>query len=827
MSPTLRIAWREWLSRRIFPLLFVLSLVVSLSAYLVLDSLQSEINIYIENNQKEIAGGDILVESRAPFTQAIDARIEQLPAAQRASIQSFSAIARAQERTQLIRVKAVSAAYPLYGQLKLASGRSAEAAWPHGSVLVEDTLLLSLGIEPGARIHIGEAQFIVADVLNGEPDRPLSGFGFGSRVMMHSDDLDATGLLGQKSRVNYRWKIATPAVQQDALLNELRELAADDRVTVRSAAGGDNVINALSGNFLRFLKILVIAVIVLSGVGLMSVLRAFLNEQHDVIAIRRTLGESLRAVMNSYRLILLGTAVCAVALAWATASVFLAWSGDVFAAILPPDIELSVALLSVFRITVIAALTTLIVAGLSLHRLRAVKPVAVLHKHPMVTTDRPKLWVLIGAVGLAVLLYIELQNAWMSAQLFIAIALLWGVFRGLSSLLMRGLRSLAPRHWLTRLAVQNIFRKNNHSTLFMSTLSMTVMMLSLIVLLDHVMQKQLISSYPENAPNLFFLDIQAEQMSRVDELVGAPVKYYPVVRARIHSINGVTAAELKPQLGFGDDVTRVFNLSYGTELPDTENFIANVNAGELFEGDADTQPHPMSMLASAAEYMQVDLGDVFEFDVQGVRLSARITSIRKRKERGPSPFFYFIFPPSVLAEAPQIRFATTRVEDSRRAAVQTAVAREFPGITPIDATQIAARIKTFVDQLKVLIQLFTGLSLFAAGLIFAASLLSTSQDRLRESQYYRLMGMRRGDITRLSALEFNALGLLACVLGIASATAATALICHFWLNIEFVFPWGQALSALLGMAGLMCGVAWAYSRHIMAHRPVDFLRHQQ
>ncbi|WP_227431010.1 hypothetical protein, partial [Psychrobacter sp. I-STPA6b] len=56
---------------------------------------------------------------------------------------------------------------------------------------------------------------------------------------------------------------------------------------------------------------------------------------------------------------------------------------------------------------------------------------------------------------------------------------------------------------------------------------------------------------------------------------------------------------------------------------------------------------PLSILDTAAEMLGVGLGDRVHFNIQGIEITGQITSIRQRYERGPSPYFYFLFEPSV------------------------------------------------------------------------------------------------------------------------------------------------------------------------------------
>jgi putative ABC transport system permease protein len=752
------IIWREWFKQKLYPLLFSLCIIVSLGAYLTLDALQQSVDDYIGTNQKEIVGGDIIITHNQAFPQTLLSRIKEINQAQVVYDFQFNSIAYTDDDSLLTRIKAVSPAYPLYGELVL---KNKSQLWPKGTVLVEQQVLSTLNLRIGQTLKIGNSDFKILDEIITEPDRPLTAFGFGARVIMHQTDLAATNLIGQKSRVNYRIELKVSEVKKEALSKELEELIANTEINIKSAEQSNTSISNLSQNFLVFLKLLVIAVIILSGIGIMSIVRAFVNKQKNTNAIRSALGEKNTTIVRSYQFLFLTMAFISVMLAWLASFMVLYFSRDVFMAILPNNVEFIVSANSIIKALIIAMSLTLLMIHLALVGIKHIKPVAVLHKHQTqeIQQKRPWIWLLTSALGVLALIYFEINNAKQSIQIFMALALVWLCFALLTKTLMAVIKFSLDKNiinnWKTKLALGNIYRKGNASSLFITTISMTTMIIGTITLLDNSIQQQLISTYPEDAPNFFLLDVQTKQQEKLDALLGQKLTYYPVVRARIKSVNGIESNKLKTQLGRYDNIERMFNLSYAKGLLKTEVLDKSIKTGQLFTQTGENKS--LSILNSFAEFLQVDLGDTVVFNIQGIEIKTQITSIRKRLKRGPSPFFYFILPPEVLADAPQIRFATAKVSDKQRVSMQTKIAKTFPTITTLDGGNIAKKLKGFVDQLKQLVQIFTSLSLIAGLLIFITSLISTSQDRLRESFYYRMMGMVSKDLFKLSLIEFLAL----------------------------------------------------------------------
>ena len=69
--------WRHW----IYPLLFLLAMVLSLSTYLTLDSIQQSVRDYVSDNQRALVGGDLILGSKQAWTPELLQDIEAFEAA--------------------------------------------------------------------------------------------------------------------------------------------------------------------------------------------------------------------------------------------------------------------------------------------------------------------------------------------------------------------------------------------------------------------------------------------------------------------------------------------------------------------------------------------------------------------------------------------------------------------------------------------------------------------------------------------------------------------------------------------------------------------------
>ena len=822
---------RSWWQRWIYPVLFLITLVLSLATYLTLDSIQQSVDTYINDNQRALVGGDLILNSKQDWPSEILAQVETVADTQIVYDYQFSAMVVTDEQTLLASVKAVSPAYPLYGEAELASGQPLWQQLSAANVVVAPEVLNSLNASVGDQITIGDAEFIISDVLTKEPDRPLTAFGFGGRVLMHQDALAATNLLGQRSRINYRIELAgnpeLMAVQRDKLTQILNNYP---DIELSDAKSADTSVSRISDNVLMFLKLLVIAVLLLSAVAMYGVITAFVTKQQSSNAIRLALGEPLKSLKRSYYQLLIVTTIIACVAAVIVSFGLLKVGQPYLIAILPADVGLAINPISAIKTIIIALVLTLLIAQRGLSTLSSTKPATLLNQGASTNSQNlpwyrslPLLWYGLMLVGLYVFFAYEVNSLLLGAQLLIGltafVAIFWLLARGWLWLLTKFAKH-SNISWMQRIAIHNLARKGNQSALFFVTLSLSVAVLTLITTLNHSINAQFINAYPEDAPNLFLLDIQSDQHDEINNIIAAPVSYYPVIRARVVTANNIPVQDIEPADGF-DDPARVFNLSYADTVMDTEFITDAVENDKLYapiktsDNDPAQTVAPLSILDTAASLLNVGMGDQVRFNIQGIEIVGQITSIRSRYEKGPSPYFYFLFEPEVLAAAPQIQFATAHVAADDIPKLQGQLVREFPAVTTIDGTAIAQQVQELVVQMSRLVYVFTLLALLTGIMVLISSLLSTSQDRMKDSASFRLLGMQKRDLYMLNILELSILGISAALFAAIIANIGAWAAITQWFNLRFSVPWTSLAIGGVALVVLLFAIAIIYVRLVI------------
>ncbi len=306
-----RFILRDIYATRSQAVIFVACVVLALVTLVAIGGFADSVNQVVLRDAKALHAGDIIIRSRQEFSASlVDAveRLRQTDRAQSVRYYEFYSVVRTErgDASLLSRVKVVGSGYPFYGAAELASGRRFADVLGKGRVVVEPAVLERLQIRPGDRLRIGMANLTVADTLLKEPDRPVSIFSIGPRVMVSTADLESLALLGKGSRVRHvlLLKVRDPGAL-NRVADELRGQADDafERVdTYRTAQSG---IQRFFDRFLFFLTFNGIFTLLLAGIGIYSSLTAYLKEKEITIAIMKTVGATGRFIAVHYALVLL------------------------------------------------------------------------------------------------------------------------------------------------------------------------------------------------------------------------------------------------------------------------------------------------------------------------------------------------------------------------------------------------------------------------------------------------------------------------------------------------------------------------------------------
>jgi len=814
-------------------LIFVACVALSLLILTSLGGFSRSVRSSMLKDARQLHAADIIVHSHYPFSASLKKAIDNFERngeVESALVLEFYSMASNPERQKsvLSHLKVVAKGYPFYGTVQLASGRDFRHVLVPGSVVVEQSLLNRLQAEVGGKLHIGSAVLTIADIVTGEPDRPVSFFSFGPRIFISATDLDRLDLIKKGSRIQYNYllKVRDPK-QVDSIAAKLSSAALNSQENVRTFRTAGSRVKRFFENFLFFLNLIGVFTLLLAGIGIQTSLQAVLRQNRYTIAVMKSVGATSRFVMTNFVLMvmLLGTAGTLVGLA---ASYLLQYYLPVlFAGILPASVSLFIAWDAVVEGLLLGMVVVFLFSYLPLRRMKNLKPAFIFRQEIPPTA---KGFVYYGAIALIVFFFVglviwQLEDIRTGLYFLLGLGALIGVNAAITQGAMLLMQKKSPPSLAMRQAFRGLFRPGNATRAIIITLSASLAVIFSTYLINGNLRATFIQSYPPDLPNAYFLDIQPDQKEEFAAILGKKATYYPVIRARLISINGNPINREREQERKRDNLAREFNLTYRDYLLEDEQMLAGKTLfGKNPVGQGEV---PVSVLDTVADIGDMQVGDLLLFNIQGIPLKARITSLRTRIESRVRPFFYFVFPEETLREAPQTIFCAVRIGKEELSRVQNVLASRLPNITVIDVGNTIEVLARIMTKMATIIQFFTSFSIIAGLLIIVSSVFATRLARIREAVYFKILGARTFFILRVFAYENLIIGLLSATLAGFISHVGSWIVCHRFLDIAYhPFP-GETLLLIGATILLVLGVGLGASYSVLRQKPVNFLRDEE
>jgi len=806
---------------------FVLGVALSMVTLVSLGSFSRSVNASLLRDAQALHAADVVIHARAPLPAGVEGRLAELRnsgALKTARCYDFYSVVRSfkGEGSLLSDLKVVEPGYPFYGEVLLASGRPFVKVLTPGNVVVEKTLLDRLGLKVGDRLRIGDATLAIGDVVLEEPDRPVNFFALGPRIFVAARDLDSLGLLGMGSRVEYLTliKISQPR-ELEPIASQLRAAAGDGRLRVETYKNADSRVKKFFDNLLFFLNLSGIFTLVLAGFAIQSTLFSLLDEQERTIAVMKAVGARSRFIIGHFLAVTLLLGAVGSCLGLFASLGLQGFLPALFRGLIPARVSLAVSGAAVAEAALIGFLVIFLFTALPLYRLKEVKPRAIFGKDEAARLwDRSTVFIaLLGCSFFLALVLLRLNDLKAGLYFLLALASLIALACLAAEIALRLLRGSQPKSLALRQAVKGLFRPRNASRTIIVTLSAALAVIFTITVLERNLDSSFVESFPPDAPNVFFIDIQPGQRAEFAKVLGVPAQYFPIVRGTVSAVNGEPVDPEKERRSRGDNLSREFNLTYRSGLLPDERLTEGAG---LFRKDWG-EPQ-VSVLDTVLKMHALSVGDRVTFQVQGLPVTARISSIRTRTTGGLAPYFYFVFPSAVLADAPQTIFCAARLNRAQIGGAQTRVVSRFPNVSVIDLTEAASLIGRIMGRLSVIVRFFTFFSIVAGILMVAGAVFATRYARLQESVYFAILGARRRFVLTVFAVENLLLAAVSGVIALAVSQLAGLIICRRVFSLEYRPYPAECLLMFAATLFLVVGVGLGASFSILRLRPAAFLR---
>ncbi len=816
---------------------FLACLALGVAAIAAVGSVRQSIELGLQREGAALLGGDAEIELTYRFASAEErAWMENVATAvsEIVDFRSMAVVARdgATDRG-LTQVKAVDAAYPIYGDVRLAPlmplERALDGQGGLPGAVMDPVLIGRLALATGDTFRLGEQDFVLMAALEREPDSAGGGFGLGPRTLVRTEALAASGLLEPGTLFETEYRLALPdGTDLDAMEARAKAELESAGLRWRDSRNGAPGVARFVERLGAFLVLVGLAGLAVGGVGVSAAVRAYLEAKTSVIATLKTLGAETRTIFLAYALQIGALTGLGIVL------------GLVLGALLPlglaPLIEARLPVPAVFGIHVAplaeAALYGVLAAALftlwPLARTENVRAVTLFRGADLGATGWPRrrymaasALILAGLVAAAAVLSgLERLTLWSAAGLFAAFLMLLAVAWVTRRLARRAARGLRGRAAL-RMALGSVGGPGNEAASVVLSLGLGLTVLAAVGQIDANLRGAIARDLPDVAPSFFVVDIQVDQLEPfLDMTRSVPgvekVESAPMLRGVITQINGRPAEEVAG----GHWVLRGDRgVTYSAEPPPG----TTITAGQWWPPDY-AGPPQISFAAEEAAEMGLGLGDQLTVNVLGRDIEAEIASFRVVDFSTAGIGFVMSMNPAALRGAPHTSIATIYAEESGEPGLLRDLGTAFPNITLISVRDGIERVTEVLSGIAAATTYGAMATLVTGLIVLIGAAAAGERARTYEAAVLKTLGASRGFVLRNFALRSAIFGLAAGLVAIAAGGLAGWGVMHFVMETEFRFEPVSAIAIVAGgvLATLLAGLAFAWRP--LAARPARVLR---
>lgn len=804
----LRWAFRELAHSRAKLIGVFFILIVGFLGPLFSSALNSSVEDYLSYKARQLLAADLAVTLQREFKPDEVKKASEISKATRVSqVTEFSTMARGKETSALIEVQAVDSEFPILGQFELQDGSliskapelfEGKTAWVFSEVATQ------LGLEKGSEFNIGNLTVEVGAILKDAPGLSRAG-GFNPKVFLDRKLVAETGLTEFGSQVAYRLYFKLPVGSMPVIEGSAIKDAIDDPdLYVRTPEESMNRLERFFTFFRVYLVSVSMIVFALSWVSAFYILQIYLQDRLRNAAVLLTFGASrvltvLIAGLQIFILMVSSLAVSAV-LIWIVVKVAPSFAGDKF----PTGFVLRLAGSDLLKLAGVAAVSALAFLSPLAIRLIATPLQDLLHESSTgvgrLKTSRAVLaYSPLGVVF--ILLSFWLMDSWQNALaltggLLGATLIGWGLARFVFKSLFVSLKHTPG---LPRLVITNLSRSRFGVNLCFISILIGTLVLNLV---PHLMASAVSEIEPlqgKEIPALFLFNIPESKVADLKLLAereSFELRYLaPMILGRLQTVNDKNTE---------DDQFQRFpvRLSYRNDLIGSETLLkGQMPKGHYQASEQDPEKNlpEISVEKDFADRNGFKIGDKLTYDIQGLPVSGRITSIRSVRWTDFNPNFFMIFQNGVLDDAPKTYLASVNLalqgpeREKKKGQLQYEMAKLFPDMSILDVGRTIGRVLEVARSVLGPVKAAAAIAVTMSFLVLLGVIVHNLRKRENEIDIQKILGADADFIRRLMVSEYLVLATCASVIGSLFAIGITAIVSLKILEI----PMKIDVSALL------------------------------
>lgn len=834
----IRIAFRDARKNYSRLILFASALITGVAAMVSIGSLNESLQNDLDRNARELLGSDLAANSGRKFDPAAISLFDSIKVPQSRSADMASMVLfKNSGQSRLIKLNALEKGFPYYGEVETVPADVWNSLQFGGQALLDEPLAVQYEVSTGDTIKVGSMSFRVAGYVRKFPGGSGILQTFTPSVYIGYADLDSTGLVQFGSRISYhRYFKETESIKAAALEINLKSAAKKYEFNTETVESRKENLGEAFRSVYRFFSMLGFVALILGCIGVASSVSIYAREKKAQVAVLRCLGASGWQAFTIYLIQIFFVGVMATLTGVGIGIILQQSIPYLFGDFIPGDVQFTLGWRSALEGLLTGTIVSILFAALPLLSVRFIPPLAVLRSEVISLQSFSRSRILLWTMALAfpLLMAVRQTGSWLkglgfAGGLAVALLVLWLTAEGLLRLVRKFFPARAS--FIYRYALSGLYRPGNQTRLLMVTIGLGAFILSTLNVVQSSLLGQVEFTGSTNQSNTILFDIQSPQRDGVAELIKNNSmqvnQLVPIVTCRLAAVKNRTVDGLRkdstvriPEWA----LTREYRVTYRDSLKVGEE----LTSGKLQHLEFGKKDSVFVTISEGfQETLRVNIGDSLLFDVQGLPVRAIISGIRKVDWPKDPPNFIFVFPDSIISEAPQIWVASTRVPDEQRGAkFQRELLAAFPNVSLIDLRLVLSTINSIFEKVELVVRFLALFSIITGLIVLAGAVLNSRYARMTENVLLRTIGARSKQIISITLLEYLWLGLFATFTGMILSVAGGWALCTFFLEVKFSANFISLGLMTIVLTVLTVLIGWWNSRSVLDAPPLTVLRRE-
>ena len=810
--------------------LFVSLLLLSLT-FSVKEALNSE----IDNNSKELLGGDIQVTSGIdPLPEKIIDEFNTLGKVSTA-IEFATMLSKQGESPVFTELRAVDDNYPLYGNIETIPQIASERIFVNSqkpSVLINESIQKLLKLSFGDDVVIMGQQFEVAGLVSSVPDLAESAV-FGEFAIISMESYEQFGLNSGGSFLDHEYRIkfknSTQVEKKEKLVRSIVEY--DDSIEIRLPGESGQSLSRVIDNFSNFLNLVSVSAMVIAGIGISNTLLSFVNQSNTSIAVKKSIGFSSSFIQTMYfyeiMMILVLTSVVAYFIGVFSPLI----ANELLPKALGIDLQPTFSFIGYLNIFFIGLLVVLIFSIPSLYSISEIKAAALFRNtfNPVSLNFSLMNIILLSILVVILMTYFvyQTEQKLYTVLYFVAFFVTILIFYGVSKLLILFIKAFYKfSNNSYRIAYRNIVAKKSLAPIMTISLGIGLTLLLTLSFVANNLKKEISDSIPSMAPDLFFVSIDRDMQRDLESFIkdvdpNVELEFSPMASASFISLNGTPIEEVVSESNRSAWVVRGDRRISWSEKPKPDNPIIE---GEWWEPGNEDELF-ISMDSRAAYDLGMKINDKIVLNILGRDVTGIVKNFREVDYRDISINFAIIINKAFANKLPY-EYVGTLKSELPSSEILARIVEKFPNVSAIKIDRILSQVSEVLNKVFIAVTAISLIVIIIGLIVIVSAVLVQTTFRRYNNLIYKILGVDFPTILKAMTMEFAVIYGTLIFFALSVATISSFLVVENALQLTWQFDLGLTLWILLSTAVVSFVLILMANRSIFSPKVYPLIRNE-